>query len=130
MASLTFRATCWTMDGWRTTGGDAGEGGTEVRGAEAFAALAAASAYCTMLGGWRSVCCCGSSTALGCGSLPARHVFGRYDGRDWLLRAATSRKPAAITVIFTDSFIASSITAPKIIFAFSCAAFWMMEEAS
>ena len=34
-----------------------------------------------------------------------------------------SLKPAAITVIFTVSFMASSCTAPKIMLAFSCAAF-------
>ena len=46
------------------------------------------------------------------------------------MRAATSRNPAAITVIFTDSFIASSITAPKMMLAFSCAACWMIDDAS
>src|SRR6266851_2707009 len=39
-------------------------------------------------------------------------------------------KPVAITVIFTSSFIFSSSTAPKLMLASSCAALWMMVEAS
>ncbi len=40
------------------------------------------------------------------------------------------RKPVAITVIFTSSAIASSCTAPKMMLASSCAAFWIIVEAS
>ena len=39
------------------------------------------------------------------------------------------QNPVAITVIFTASFIFSSMTAPKIILASSCAALWMMVQA-
>ena len=42
----------------------------------------------------------------------------------------TSRKPVAMTVILTASFIFSSSTAPKMMLASSCAAAWMMVEAS
>src|ERR1700733_15132729 len=79
----------------------------------------------------RETCCttvvCEGATGV---SRPDFHVFGRYDGRVFVFLAPTSRKPAAITVIFTDSFIASSCTAPKMMLAFSCAAFWMIDEAS
>src|ERR1700684_1777112 len=57
--------------------------------------------------------CCGS------GSRAAFQVLGRYECRWAGFRPATSRKPAAMTVIFTDSFIESSMTAPKMMLAFS-----------
>ncbi len=41
-----------------------------------------------------------------------------------------SRKPVAITVIFTSSPIRSSSTAPKMMFASSCAAAWISDDAS
>ena len=42
------------------------------------------------------------------------------------VRCGIDLNPVAITVIFTSSFIFSSCTAPKMMFASSCAALWMM----
>src|SRR5262252_349465 len=63
-------------------------------------------------------------------SLPAFQVLGRNSGRRVTFFLLASLKPAAMTVILTESFICSSCTAPKMMLAFSCAAFWMMDEAS
>src|SRR5207245_10959744 len=63
-------------------------------------------------------------------SRPAFQVFGRNDCFWWMFFLLASLKPAAMTVIFTESFMLSSCTAPKMMLAFSWAAFWMTLEAS